>query len=102
MKPNWPGWPLVASDLATSRKGPTMSVAVASKEAQELSETMWTEFHRLNPEMTMKSVPSMTAHIVDAAIHRERERCADIVSEARHGERDGDFRCLIHAIRNPE
>jgi hypothetical protein len=36
-----------------------------------------------------------------AAIEEERERCAAIVQEAREGERDGDFRSLIYAIRNP-
>lgn len=35
------------------------------------------------------------------AICAERDRCAAIVQLAREGEIDGDFRSLIHRIKNP-
>ena len=35
-----------------------------------------------------------------AAVDAERERCAEIVSLARFGEGDRDFRSIIHAIES--
>lgn len=39
--------------------------------------------------------------VVQEEVARERDRCANIVSEARFGERDSDLRSLLYAIRNP-
>jgi hypothetical protein len=36
-----------------------------------------------------------------ALVTAERERCAGIVQLAREGEIDGDFRSIIHRIKNP-
>ena len=44
---------------------------------------------------------SRVSAALDAAVAAECERCAKVVMEAREGERDGDFRSLIYAIRNP-
>lgn len=41
------------------------------------------------------------ATVVDASVVAERKRCADIIQLAREGEIDGDFRSLIHRIKNP-
>lgn len=38
---------------------------------------------------------------IEAALLAERERCAAVVQLAREGEIDGDFRSLIHRIKNP-
>ena len=45
--------------------------------------------------------PDAITKRIDAAIADERARCAAIVQEARHGERDNDLRCLIFAIEHP-
>lgn len=37
---------------------------------------------------------------IEAGMNAERKRCADIVQLARDGEIDGDFRSIIHRIKD--
>ena len=51
------------------------------------------------------TVPCETAclhcHRMAEVVAAERKRCAGIVQNARHGERDQDFRSIIYAIEHP-
>lgn len=51
---------------------------------------------------TVGAVADKVIGLVDGAIAAERERCRAIISRARHGEIDGDLRCLISRIEGGE
>ena len=40
--------------------------------------------------------------LIDAAVKEERKRCANIVSMARNGQIDQDFRSILYRINKPE
>lgn len=53
-------------------------------------------------ELLLRNLTLHEARIADAAVAAERERCAQVVQDAREGKRDTDLRSIIYAIRNPE